>query len=504
MQKNTGVVSRKSFLKGAGAAALLGMSSIPAFADEVPALEWTAEADVVVVGLGGAGDAAAVSALDAGASVIVLEKTSAGGGSTRICGGLVYMGGGTPLQKQWGIEDTVEDMKAYITAAAGPSADPELVDVFCANSLDLYDWLIEKGVTFDGGYEPGHVVTAPEGIALTYSGNERSIQYTPFAAPAPRGHTPNGGGAAICDALENQIASEATIMYETPATELVTDGNGTVIGVKAVNAEGKEVLVKANKGVVLAAGAFTFNDEMLADYAAQSLLVGGKTGVPADSGDGILMGMKVGAATKSMSKTNIANFIYQHGDLSAGVLVNWNGVRFMSEDWYGSWTGRYIAELTPESVNIIVDSDILAKIKDAGLDWNLEPAAQADTIEDLAEQLGLDPAVLSQTIAHYNELCDGGIDLDWGKSEEYLSGIRTAPFYAIDFSNGIRGWVHTCGGLKINANSEVLNLDGDPIPGLYAAGRTSCGVYGEYFGSGSSVGDCLTFGRIAGAQAAAR
>lgn len=499
-------ISRKTLLKGAGSAALaaMTMAAVPAFADEVNDVQWTHEADVVVVGMGGAGDAAAVAALENGASVVVLEKSEQGGGCTRVCGGLIYMGGGTELQKKFGIEDTTEDMKAYVTAAAGPTADPELLDIYCANSVELYDWLVAHGVTFDGTYDDGHLVSAPAGISLTYSGNERSGQYTPVAKAAPRGHTPDGGGAAVCDALTAIIEGDgnATVLYSTPATELVTDADGAVVGVKATDADGNEVAVKANKGVVLSAGAFTYNDAMLADYAGEALAMGGRTGLPCDAGDGIQMGMRVGAATKSMGLLNDSQFLYLYGDLPKGVMVNWAGQRFASEDWYGAWVGRYVQQTTPDNCYIIVDSPTWSEVSESRLGSRLEPVAQADTIEDLAAQIGLPANATAATIEGYNAGCDAGVDA-WGKSADYLTGVREAPFYAIYWGSKL-GSFHTLGGLKINSSAEVVDLDNEPIPGLYAAGRTSCGIFGQYPGSGSSVADCLTFGRIAGESAAKR
>lgn len=508
---NSASISRRSFIGAAGAlgaaAAVAGASSAASVARAASAadISWDKTADVVVIGLGGAGDAAAVSALEAGVSVIAIECNEQGGGSTRICGGLVYLGGGTPTQQRFGVEDTVEDMKAYLSAALGPSSDPNLLDVFCANNLDLYDWLVEQGVTFEGDAEiEKHVVVAPEGVCLTYSGNERAIPYANIAKPAPRGHTPNGGGAAICDLLEPKVSEDGEVLYNTRATELVCDESGAVVGVLATDADGAQVAVQATKGVVIAAGGFCYNDEMLSNYAPEGLLCNGRVGTPTDLGDGILMGMKIGAATRSMSRMNVSENLYMLGSLPEGVLVNWNGLRIVAEDWYGAWVGREVTQQFVDNTYTIVDATTWAKLQEEGFDGRLTIAAQADTIEELCEAVGLPAANVANTIERYNQLCDEGTDADWGKDSVYLeTGVRTAPFYAFNYGPVIPGF-HTLGGLRINENAEVLNLDGEPIVGLYAAGRSSCGIYGEYPGSGTSVADCLIFGRIAGAQAAAR
>ncbi len=501
-------ISRRSLLIDAavGTTALVAGAGV-AHATGATEPSWDRTSDVVVVGLGGAGATAAVSALEAGASVTVLESEAQGGGSTNICGGLVYLGGGTKTQVDAGVEDTIDDMRAYLLAAAGPSADPDMIDVLCDNSLATYDWLIDHGVTFNGTADiTSHVVTAPEGVVLTYSGNERAEQYAAVARPAPRGHTPNGGGAAIMTALTSIIesSSEGTILYETRGMELIAGEDGTVIGVRAQDADGKDVLVGATKGVILAAGAFTYNDEMLADYAPEVLNHTMRTGVPSDRGDGILMGMRVGAATRSMSRTGMWEFLYMYGDMAAGVMLDRNGRRFLSEDWYGSWIGRIATQYSPDSCWVIVDDAMLQNILQTPYGSLMQPTYSADALEDLAGQLGIPTDNVLDSIERYNGQCAEGRDSDFGKSADYLKPIETAPFHAFDARPSVMASPLTLGGLKINANAEVLDLDGEPIPGLYAAGRTSCGVFGEYPGSGTSVADCIVFGRIAGEQAAAR
>lgn len=501
-------LSRRSLLTGvaAGTATLVASASVARAADST-APSWDQTADVVVVGLGCAGATAAVSALEAGATVTVLESETQGGGSTNICGGLIYLGGGTKTQKDAGVEDTVDDMRAYLLAAMGPSADPDMVDVLCENSVATYDWLVDHGITFEGTADiTSHVVTAPQGVVLTYSGNERADQYATIARPAPRGHTPNGGGAAIMAALTALIdaSPNGTILYETRGTELITDEAGAVIGVRAQDADGKDVLVKATKGVVLSAGAFTYNDEMLADYAPEVLGHTTRTGVPSDRGDGILMGMRVGAATHSMSRTGMWEFLYLYGDMAAGVMLDRTGRRFLSEDWYGSWIGRIATQYSPDTCWVIVDDVMLQGILDTPYGSFMQPAYTADTLSELVAQLDVPTDNALDSIERYNAQCAAGKDADFGKSVDYLRPIETAPFHAFDARPSVMASPLTLGGLKINTSAEVLSLDGEPIPGLYAAGRTASGVFGEYPGSGTSVADCVVFGRIAGEKAAAR
>lgn len=499
-------ISRRDFIVSATPAVALAMGASPILA-HASEHSWDLEADVVVVGLGGAGCAAAVSALDAGASVIVLEEEAQGGGTTAICGGLVYLGGGTQTQIDAGVEDTVEDMRAYLLASLGASAKEELVNTFCDNSLDNYQWLLDNGVTFEGDYAiEGHWLVAPEGTVLVYSGNERAPEYAAIAKPAPRGHTPNGGGAGITTPLIARIeASEnAQVLYETRGVELVQNEEGAVIGVEAVGPDGATILVKANGGVILTAGGFVYNDAMVSNNAPEVLLCAGRTGGPWDRGEGIVMGCKAGASTRAMSRTMLSEFLYQHGNMLHGMLINRDGFRFLAEDWYGSWIGRRVMQTTPEACYVILDAAIMEGVAQGALRAMPDVYATADTIEGLVEQLDVPAENALASIAHYNELVEKGVDSDYEKAPDCLKPIATPPFYAFDARPNNMAFGMTLGGLNINSRAEVLDFDDNPIPGLYAAGRTSCGIYGDYPGSGSSVADGITFGRIAGAQAASR
>ena len=489
-------LSRRSFVAGAASAAVAAVACAPVAARaSEPA--WTHEADVVIVGLGGAGSAAAVEALENGSSVCVLELAGRGGGATMLSGGLLYMGG-TALQERLGVEDSTENMLAYLTKACGPSADPQMLKLFAETSPELFDWLEAHGVTFEGDVlAEGHQVVAPEGIVLNYSGNERAKEYAEVAHPVPRGHSPNGGGMAVIEALDAIVDEQAQVLYETRGTELVQDADGRVVGVLGEGSDGTPVAVHALKGVVLSCGAFTFNDELLANNHPYALIMGVRTGIPADTGDGIIMGMRVGAATKSLGTLSLQKHFYRFGTMPFGIAVDYRGLRYMNEEGYGSWTGRDIIKVSPDKGYIIGDSTIVDDLADAfGFD-DTTPVAHADTIEELAELVGLDPVALGETVERYNGMVAAGEDRDFYKSTDYLKVIAGQPFYAWDNSAPTVSF-HTLGGLKINADAQVLDLTGNVIPGLYAAGRTSSGIYGEYPGSGSSIADCLTFGRIAG------
>ena len=501
-------ISRRNFVGAMGAGAVISASgmAVAAMADEATGEQtWDDEADVVVVGLGAAGAAAAIEAINAGASVCVIEKAERGGGATIRSGGIIYMGGGTGLQTTLGVEDTPENMRAYVTKAAGPSADAELLDVFCSESLGLYDWLVEQGVSFDGKLDDVSHYASTNGftdICLIYSGNERAKEYRDVATSVPRGHVPIGCAVGLYDALEAVVEAGADMHYSTTATDLVTDEAGAIIGVVATDASGASLRFKANGGVVISAGAFTYNDQMVSDANADALLCGRRTGFEYDLGDGIRMAQRVGAATRSMSRINASEFLYLYGDLASGTLLDYRGLRMLAEDWYGAWIGREVLERTPEACYVFVDDPMYQNIKANAFGAYLEPVAQADTIDALAEAVGLPVASAVESVERYNGFCEAGEDADYYKSAEYLKPIATAPFYAFASTPALTSF-HTLGGLKINTQAQVVNHDGEPIAGLYAAGRSSCGIFGEYPGSGSSIADSLTFGRIAGQQAAA-
>ena len=190
-------ITRRELIKGAAASTVVATGALsgcsPTAPSDLPA-KWDEEADVVVVGLGAAGAASAIEASRTGAKVIVLEKAPVSGGSTVLCGGLLYMGGGTPLQKTTGFQDNPENMYDYMLAAAGEGADPEMIKIYCDNSLSLYDWLVELGVPFKESFIPGKWAAVPTEDGLAYSGNELQAHFKTVAKPAPRGHHVEGPG----------------------------------------------------------------------------------------------------------------------------------------------------------------------------------------------------------------------------------------------------------------------------------------------------------------------
>ena len=540
-----GMFSRRSFLKGgvvaggaAIAAGMLGACSpqSPAESSAAPLTSaglpdaWDAESDVVVVGFGGAGAAAAWEALSAGASVTILEKQSKAGGSTNICGGLIYMGGGTPLQKAAGFDESPDNYYQYLVAATGPGVSEEHCRVMADESLDLYSWLVDTvGVVFQPGYNPPWPEEENYSAGLSCTGDEFSLDYAESCKAVPHSHWVEG----LTDGLEGTLTGAKNgsgffaplqkavedlgpeVLYKTPAEHLIVHPEtGRVVGVQAKK-EGKPYYIKAKRGVLLCAGGFAYNEAMVEQYvpyASGSFIIG----TEGDTGDGIRMGQGVGAATRHM------NFAY--GELSHGtwrqrysvvggpllfsVLVSKRGVRFIAEDHYA---GSYFAQIVRnpyyyrdyETCYMVFDQqtyDQMNEIKEVGDDIIV---ARADTIEEMARALGTPVGALENTISYYNEHAQQGEDPLWMKRPEYTRPISQAPFYAIE-ANTLNG-LFTYGGLKINTDAQVLDaMNDEPIPGLYSAGRNASDILGTgYCGSGASVASCFTFGRIAGKKVAA-
>jgi 3-oxo-5alpha-steroid 4-dehydrogenase len=463
---------------------------------------WTDEADVVVVGFGAAGSAAAIDARGAGADVLVLERASAAGGAAALSDGMIYLGGGTPLQKEAGFDDDVETMKAFLLAACGPGPDEAKIEVYCERSLEHYDWLTAQGVRFIGTFvgEAGSGASPVDGEALMYTGGENAAPFDERFPAAPRAHCTKGdkrGGAVLMEVLNAAaLAAGARPQYDTRAERLIVDGDGTVVGVVA-SRYGEEIHIRARGGVVLTAGGFVFNDEMLARYAPQLRRTPVKLGTPGDDGRGIRMAQAVGAQVKLMDAGECALPFNTPRSLVRGILVNRLGRRFVNEDTYMGRVGQRAFFDQDGEAYLIVDEANYAK------NWLGVTAAWAcESATELEAEIGLPPGALVATLDYYNEHAAHGADPLFGKRDPHVVPLRP-PLAAFDLRMDKFPYaVFTLGGLHTLPTGEVLDLDGEPIPGLYAAGRTTSGIAAHGYCSGLSLGDSTLFGRLAGQSAA--
>lgn len=461
---------------------------------------WTDEADVVVVGFGAAGASAAYESADAGADTIVLDRAGAGGGAAAMSDGFVYLGGGTPEQLAAGYPDTVENMKAFMKAACGPVPDEAKIDLYCEQNLAHRDWLVARGVEFLGTVFPDANGTSPvDGEGLLYTGGENAWPYDEIATPAPRGHVVQGkrpGGKVLMRLLTAAaIDAGARPRYDTRAETLIVDGD-RICGVLA-NQYGDEIAIRARRGVVLAGGGFINSPELVARYAPAVLATPLRLGTDGDDGRSIRMGQSVGADTKRMDAIECALPFNAPRSLVHGIIVNRFGQRFVNEDTYQGRVGQTSLLHHGGQAYLIVDEEHYAP------NWLTTTARWVcETAQELEKEIGLPPGSLTATLDYYNAHAEFGDDPLFHKRQPVLTPLR-GPLAAFDLrADKFIYAPFTLGGLHTNADSEVLDLAGDPIPGLFAAGRTTSGVATLGYASGLSLGDSTFFGRIAGQNAA--
>lgn len=478
---------------------LTGTLALPA--DRVPG--WTHEADVVIVGHGGAGASAAIEGARAGADVLVLERLTRGGGTTANSTGVVYFGGGTRVQQACGFEDTVEEMIKHVRLAGGRQVDEEKVRLYCERSVEHFDWMCDLGVPFSDAFV-AEKTTHPFGEeSLFYSGNELVHPFADQAVPAPRGHKPakpgEVGGFLAEFLLAGTHEAGARVLNECRVQRLVQDDDRRVVGVVA-DLDGVPAYVRARRGVVLAAGGFIMNKEMVAEHAPDLLAGNWETATATDDGLGIRIGAGAGGALINMHEGLVINAIYPPGSHCQGVLVNGQGQRFINEDAYSGRFSDAMLTRAQGRVFLILDDDIHGETQAFH-----KVAAVEETIGDLERALAMPEGELVHTVEAYNRFAERGEDPLFHKAPEYLRPLGDGPYGALDCTlEGSIYAVMTLGGLHTKVTGEVVGVDDALVPGLYAAGRVAAGLplEGRTYASGLSIGDATFFGRVAGRHAA--
>jgi 3-oxo-5alpha-steroid 4-dehydrogenase len=462
---------------------------------------WHEQADVVVVGFGAAGASAAYEAAASGAETIVLERTGAAGGAAAMSDGFIYLGGGTPEQRDAGFEDSVENMRTFLTAACGPEPDLDKIAAYCERSLEHRDWLVARGVRFLGAVVPDANGTSPvDGEGLMFTGGENAYPYDEIATPAPRGHVVQGGrpGGSVLMQVLGEAARQAGARpsYDTRAECLVVDDDGRVAGIVATR-YGDEFAIRARTGVVLAAGGFINSPEMVADYAPAVHATALRLGTDGDDGRGIRMAQAVGARTKRMDAIECALPFNAPRNLVHGIIVNRLGRRFVNEDTYMGRVGQTSLVHEGGQAYLIVDEEHYTPT------WlGYRAKWVCETAEELESEIGLPAGSLVATIAYFNEHAERGADPLFHKRAPLLTPLR-GPLAALDLrAHKFIYAPFTLGGLDTAVDGAVRDLDGEPIPGLFAAGRTTSGVAAHGYCSGLSLGDSTLFGRFAGLSAA--
>jgi 3-oxo-5alpha-steroid 4-dehydrogenase len=414
--------------------------------------------------------------------------------------GFVYLGGGTPEQQQAGYDDSVENMRTFLKASCGPSPDEAKIDVYCDRSLEHRDWLVARGVQFLGAVLPhANGTSAVDGEGLMFTGGENAWPYDEVATPAPRGHVTQGGrpGGAVLMRLLCAAAVDAgaRVRYDTRAERLIVD-DGRVVGVVA-SQFGDQLHLRARTGVVLTAGGFIQNADMIAQYAPAVQATPLRLGTDGDDGSGIRMALAAGARVKRMDAIECALPFNAPRSLVHGIIVNRFGQRFVNEDTYMGRVGQTSLVHQGGQAYLIVDEAHYAP------NWlNIRATWVCETATELETEIGLPTGSLTATLAYFNEHAARGADPLFHKRAPVLTPLE-GPLAAFDLrADKFIYAPFTLGGLHTLPDGSVLDDDGEPIPGLYAAGRTTSGVAAQGYCSGLSLGDSTLFGRLAGQTAA--
>jgi len=535
-------------------------------------VKWSSETDVVIVGLGGAGVAAALQSIENGLSVIAIDRFE-GGGATKASGGVIYAGGGTTTQVEAGVEDTPENMFNYLKLETeGIVSDKTLRD-FCEKSAPTIDWIKSHGVDLRGTLWPHKTSYPAPQYFLYHSDNSLVPRYKRYSAPAARGHrgyvpikqgakATNLGGS-IFDPL--RASAEAKGLNTLPYTEVrqvVTNSKGNVLGVKALQFRDGETLetykklrakanklfamfppiipgskfffkkamghldkakvladsreetfIRAHKGVVLSAGGFVFNSEMMGHYAPK-YTAGYPLGTDGDNGSGIRLGQSVGGIAENMNRITAWRFINPPISFARGMIVNENGQRFINEMVYGATLGVEMTENHNGRAWIILDRGLVKQaLDDVKGDKALAfqralaklnsyfGAKKAKSAKELASLIGVDGTNLEAQLAKYNKMARGEMADPFEKTQEDIAEIDESKIVAIEISLTAKLFpcpTLTLGGLQVDeATGGVLGGNGKAIPGLYAAGRNAIGVASWNYVSGLSIADCVYSGRRA-------
>ena len=468
----------KKTLTAAGA----DMSAFAAAEDKGKALKKYEEltTDIVIIGAGGAGMTAAINATQAGKDVILVEMMPyAGGNTTKATGGM--NAAETHYQKEQGIEDSVEQFIEDTMTGGHNINDRDLVTIMAENSAAGIDWLDSIGAPLP---------------KISFSGG----------ATNQRIHAPEDGsgvGAYLVTALLKKMDELGIkVMYNTKATDLLSL-EGTVNGILAESDDTYYTI--HSKAVILATGGFGNNQEMIVRYR-NDLEGTVTTSAPGIMGDGIVMAQAVGADLVDIDQIQLHPTVEQKTSMlitesvrgDGAILVNQDGKRFTDELLTRDKVSAAELAQPGSYAYIIFDQKLREGLKATEKYISTGITVQGDTIEDLAAQIDVDPATLAETLANWNKCVADKNDAEFGRTTGMDNDLSTPPYYAIKIAPGIH---HTMGGVHIDTGAHVIDLNGNVIPGLFAAGEVVGGVHGGNRLGGNAVADIVVFGRISSASA---
>ena len=471
-----------------------------------------AEADVIVVGFGSAGATAAITAHDEGAKVTILEKMPAGGGNSRLSAAML-------------ITATAPGAVQHVEALCFGKTDREVIEAYVDGCMKINDWI--KGLGGETVVYQNPVVTYPTSGFPCWP-NVPGWEHTELRR-VKGGTIDELPAMPLWKLLASNVERRGIdVMTDTPVKELMTGPKGEVVGVVAVR-EGREIPIHARKGVVLSCGSFEYNEAMKETFLPITPLYA--IGNPGNTGDGIVMAQKAGAALWHMNAFH-GWFVFKTPEYKAAFTIRSHTPNFIYVDKDGrrfsNETGSEIHEVSklimsyvpsrpnyPHLPAYAIFDDVtrrkgpLSGIVSGANDykWSLDNSKeiargwikQGKTIGDLAKRISVDEGNLTGTLARYNEYCKNGKDVEFGRSKETLEPIQAPPYYAIEISPGLGT---AAGGPRRDREARVVDGLGKPIPRLYAAGGLGS-IWGFLTLSGGGLTDAIVFGRIAGRNAAA-
>ncbi|MGV3030983.1 flavocytochrome c [Streptococcus suis] len=437
--------------------------------------------DVVVVGSGGAGMSAAISAKDAGASVVLLEKMPVIGGNTaKSSAGM--NASQTKFQEAEGIADSNDKFYEETLKGGKGTNDPELLRYLVDNSASAIDWLDGLGITLSN--------------LTTTGGMSEKRTHRPADGSAVGGYLVNG-------LYYNLVEREVPIFVNANVTKL-QENDGAVTGVEVeIAGETKKISAKA---VVLATGGFGADLEMVAKLnpGLEGYVTTNQEG---STGDGIALAESKGAATVDMEQIQIHPTVEQETSYliteavrgEGAILVDANGDRFVNELETRDKVSAAINALDPNHAYVIFDDALKERVKAIAQYEEKGLVKTGATLADLAKEIGVPADKLQATLDVWNKAVADKNDAAFGRTSGMDNALNTGSYHAIKVAPGVH---HTMGGVKINTNAEVLKTDGSAITGLYAAGEVTGGVHGQNRIGGNAVADIIVFGRQAGMKAA--